>query len=232
MPFLFFDPSMLILIPALILAFYAQSKVKGTFNKYSQVRSSSGLSGASVAKQILSLNGLGDIPVKQVEGQLTDHYHPKKRELFLSDSVYTSNSVAAMGVAAHEVGHAIQHSLGYSPLKIRNSFVPVASFGSMAAFPIFLIGFFFSSSIGWLMDIGIFLFGGALLFHLVTLPVELNASNRAIASLSTMGILHGEEVTYARKVLNAAAWTYIAAATMALSQLIRLLILRSSVSDD
>jgi len=232
MPFFLFDPSMIVLIPALILAFYAQMKVKGTFKRYSQIRSASGLTGVAVAKQILNLNGIGDIHVQQVQGQLTDHYHPGKRELFLSESVYASNSIAALGVAAHEVGHALQHSAGYAPLKIRNSFVPAANFGSTLAFPIFLVGFIFTASVAWLMDVGIFLFAAALLFHLVTLPVELDASHRAIASLNTTGILQGEEILHARKVLNAAAWTYIAAATMALSQLIRLLILRSAASNE
>lgn len=228
MPFFFFDWSMLLLIPAMILAFYAQSKVRSTFNKYSEIRNMSGLSGASIARRILDANGLSDVPVEATEGHLTDHYHPGKRELFLSEPVYKSNSVAALGVAAHEVGHAIQHSLGYAPLIIRNTFVPVANFGSFLALPLFMIGFIFSTSIGWLMDVGIVFFSAAVVFHLVTLPVEFDASRRAIGALRTMGYLRGEEVDDARKVLNAAAWTYVAAATMAISQLIRLLILRSS----
>ena len=227
MPFLFFDSTMIILIPALILAFYAQSKVKNTFRKYSKVRSASGLSGSQLARKILDANGLSDVPVNQVKGNLTDHYHPGKRELYLSDSVYGSESVAALGVAAHEVGHAIQHSAGYSPLIIRNTFVPVASIGSNLALPLFLVGFFFSASIGWLMDVGILFFAAAVAFHLVTLPVEFNASSRAVASLGDMGYLQGEEVGYARSVLNAAAWTYVATATMAMAQLIRLVLLRS-----
>ena len=227
MPFFFFDSTMIILIPALILAFYAQSKVKNTFKKYSQVRSSSGFSGSQIARRILDANGLSDIPVSRVKGNLTDHYHPGKRELFLSESVYGSESVAALGVAAHEAGHAIQHSTGYSPLILRNTFVPVASLGSNLALPLFLIGFFFSASIGWLMDAGIILFAAAVVFHLITLPVEFNASSRAVASLGESGYLQGEEAGYAKAVLNAAAWTYVATATMAMAHLIRMVLLRS-----
>ncbi len=231
MPFFFFDPTFVILIPALILAFYAQSKVKNTFNKYSKVRNSSGMTGAEIARVILDANGLTDVPVHKTIGQLTDHYHPGKRELYLSESVHGSDSVAALGVAAHETGHAIQHRLGYRALILRNAFVPVANFGSNLALPLFLIGFIFASSIGWLMDVGIAFFALAVLFHLITLPVEFDASNRAIFALKSMGYLQGGEVQQARQVLNAAAWTYVAAATMAISQLIRLLILRSAVRD-
>ena len=224
----FFDPTFVLLIPAMILAFYAQSKVKSTFTKYSRVTTASGLTGAQVARGILDAQGLTDVPVKKVQGQLTDHYHPRKRELYLSEPVYDSNSVSAQGVAAHEAGHAIQHQRGYTALKLRNAFVPVANFGSTLALPLFLIGFLFAGSITWLMDVGILLFTFAVLFHVITLPVELNASNRAIALLQGQGYLQGAEVTHARKVLNAAAWTYIAAATVAVMHLVRLLILRSA----
>ena len=228
MPFFFLDATFIILIPALILAFYAQSKVKNTFLRYSRVRNASGMTGSQVARRILNEQGLNDIPVHKVRGNLTDHYHPRKRELYLSESVHSSNSVAALGVAAHEVGHALQHRDAYMPLKIRNAFSPVAGFGSNLAFPLFIIGFIFSTSIGWLMDAGILFFSAAVLFHLVTLPVEFDASARAIAYLEGTGILRGEEVSHAKKVLNAAAWTYVAAATMAIAQLVRLLILRSA----
>lgn len=226
--FPFFDPTFILLIPAVILAFYAQSKVKSTFAKYSKVTTASRLTGAEVARGILDAQGLTDIPVKKTPGSLTDHYHPKKRELYLSEPVYSSNSISAQGVAAHEAGHAIQHQQGYAPLMFRNSFVPVASFGSGAALPLFLIGFFIGGSMGWLMDLGILFFIGAVVFHLVTLPVEFNASNRAVALLEDRGYLRGAEVGHARAVLNAAAWTYVAGATMAVMQLVRLLILRSS----
>jgi Zn-dependent membrane protease YugP len=227
MPFGLFDPSFILLIPAMILAFWAQSKVKSTFNKYSRVRSASGMTGAQTARRILDASGLSEVPVTKTRGDLTDHYHPTKRELFLSETVFDSNSVSALGVAAHEVGHAIQHQNLYLPLKVRNAFVPVANIGSNLALPLFLVGFIFSS-ISWLMDVGIFFFVGAVAFSLITLPVEFNASSRAIAVLQGMGYLQGKEIEQAKAVLNAAAWTYVAAATMALSQLIRLLILRSS----
>ncbi len=223
----FFDPTFILLIPAVILAFYAQSKVKRTFAKYSRVTTASGLTGADVARGILDANRMSDVPVKKTPGTLTDHYHPKKRELYLSEPVYGSNSVAAQGVAAHEAGHAIQHQEGYAPLKFRNAFVPVANFGSGAALPLFIIGFIFSQTMGILMDIGILFFIAAVVFHLVTLPVEFNASSRAIALLQGRGYLQGSEVKHAQAVLNAAAWTYVASATMALMQLVRLLILRS-----
>ena len=225
---MFLDPTFILLIPALILAFYAQSKVKNTFAKYSQVSTASGMTGAETARRILQSEGLSDIPVQKVKGRLTDHYHPKKRELFLSESVYGSDSVAALGVAAHETGHALQHKEGYAPLRFRNVFVPVASFGSNAAFPLFIIGFLFAQSWGWLMDIGILLFCAAVVFHLVTLPVEFDASARAVAILQGRGYLREHEIKAAKKVLNAAAWTYVAAATMAVMQLVRLLILRSA----
>ena len=219
---------MILLVPAMILAFYAQSKVKNTFKEYSRSSTASGMTGFEVAQRILQDEGIGDIPVKNIRGNLTDHYNPKKREVCLSDSVYGSNSISALGVAAHETGHALQHQEGYTPLKLRNVFVPVASFGSGAAFPLFFIGFFFSQNVGWLMDVGILFFIFALVFHLITLPVELDASARAIAILQGRGYLQGHEIQSAKKVLNAAAWTYIAAATMAVTQLIRLIVLRSS----
>ncbi len=223
----FFDPTFILLIPALILALYAQSKVKSTFAQYQKMRSASGMTGAEVARMLLDSEGLGHVPVEKVAGRLTDHYDPRKKVLRLSESVHDSVSVAAIGVAAHETGHALQHRDAYAALSFRNLFVPVASFGSNLALPLFFIGFIFSS-ISWLMDVGILFFTFAVVFHLVTLPVEFNASNRAIALLQGRGVLHHQEVSSARKVLNAAAWTYVAAATMAIMQLVRLLILRSS----
>ena len=221
-----FDPTFLLLIPALILAYYAQSKVKKTFARFQKVRSTSGMTGAQVARSLLNSEGLGHIKVEKVAGTLTDHYDPRKKILRLSESVHDSKSVAAIGVAAHETGHALQHRDAYAALAFRNAFVPVASFGSNLALPLFFIGFIFSS-ISWLMDIGIVFFSLAVLFHLVTLPVEFNASNRAIAMLHGKGILQQKEVVSVRQVLNAAAWTYVAAATMAIMHLVRMLILRS-----
>jgi len=222
----FFDPTFILLIPAFILAIYAQSKVKNTFEKYSKVRSARGNSGAEVARAILDLRGLGDIPVERVKGRLSDHYDPRKRVLRLSESVHDSESVAALGVAAHEAGHALQHADSYSPLILRSSLVPVVGFGSNLALPLFLVGFIFATNLGWLMDLGIIFFAGAVVLSLITLPVEFNASSRALAILQEGGYLNEQEIPHARAVLNAAAWTYVAAATMAISQLVRLLILR------
>ena len=224
----FFDPTFILLIPALILAFYAQSKVKSTFARYSQVRSSRGFTGEQVARQLLDMRGLGDVKVESTKGALTDHYDPRSRKLALSETVHDSASVAALGVAAHETGHALQHADAYRPLMLRTNLVPVANFGSMLAFPLFIIGFLFANSVGWLMDVGIIVFSVAVAFSLVTLPVEFNASSRALALLRQGGYLNDQELPHARAVLNAAAWTYVAAATMAVSQLIRLLILRGS----
>jgi Zn-dependent membrane protease YugP len=220
------DRTFMLLIPAFFLAIYAQSKVKRTYARYSQVRNHSGLTGEQVARRLLDSSGMGDVEIERIEGNLTDHYDPRKRVLRLSEGVYGSQSVAALGIAAHESGHAMQHSQGYVPIKLRAAVVPVASFGSSMAFPLFFIGLIFSS-FKVLMDVGIFFFVGAVLFHLVTLPVELNASGRAIKVLSSGGYLVGDELRGARAVLTAAAWTYVAAATMAVTQLLRMLILRN-----
>jgi len=222
----FFDPTFILLIPALILAIYAQSKVKSTFQRYSRVRSLRGLTGKDVARELLDMRGLGDIPVEPVKGSLSDHYDPRKRVLRLSEPVYASDSVAALGVAAHETGHALQHADNYGPLMLRSSLVPVVSIGTNAAVPLFLIGFIFANTFGWLMDVGIIFFTGAVVLSLITLPVEFNASSRALALLREGGYLTEQELPHARAVLNAAAWTYVAAATMAIAQLVRLLILR------
>ena len=222
----FFDSTFILLIPALILAFYAQSKVKSTFSRYSKVRASQGYTGEEVARSLLNMRGLGDVPVEPTKGRLSDHYDPRHRKLRLSESVYGSDSVAALGVAAHETGHALQHADAYGPLMLRSSMVPVVNFGSFTAFPLFFIGFFFTTNLGWLMDVGIIFFSGAVALSLLTLPVEFNASSRALALLNEGGYLTEKELPHARAVLNAAAWTYVAAVTMAISQLVRLLILR------
>jgi Zn-dependent membrane protease YugP len=219
-PFMFFDPTMILLIPGLILAGWAQFKVKGTFKKYDEFSARSGHSADQIARDILNRGGL-DVEVGHVKGDLSDHYDPRSRELNLSDSVYGNNSLAAIGVAAHEAGHAFQHSQGYTPLSLRSNLVPVANFGSTIGMPMFFIGLF----AGWqpLVEIGILFFSFAVLFGLITLPVEFNASSRAIAILSEGGYLTAEEIPAARKVLNAAAWTYVASALMAVLSLIRLL---------
>ncbi|MBM3324816.1 MAG: zinc metallopeptidase [Calditrichaeota bacterium] len=225
-PFMF-DPTFIILIPALVLAIWAQTKVRSTYQKFSQVRNRANLTGAQVARRILDSQGLSDIKVEPVEGELTDHYDPRKRVVRLSEGVYNSPSLAALGVAAHETGHALQHKFQYAPMTVRAGFVPVAQFGSTLAIPLFLIGLFIPS-ISWMMDLGILFFAGAVLFHLVTLPVEFNATGRAIKILSGGGYLAPDETDGARRVLSAAAWTYVAAATMALLQLLRLILLRGS----
>jgi Zn-dependent membrane protease YugP len=220
------DPTFILLIPVLILAFYAQAKVKGNYKKFSQVHSSVGMTGAEVARVILDRNGLTSIPVTAVEGMLTDHYDPRSREVHLSREVYQSDSISALAIAAHECGHALQHAMGYAPLAIRAQILPVANIGSNLAFPLFLAGLFFS--ISGLMDIGIILFAAALVFHLVTLPVEYNASQRAFEQLNDRIIIYPDEMQGARKVLNAAALTYVAATLMALVNLLRLIVLRNS----
>ncbi|HEY3296043.1 MAG TPA: zinc metallopeptidase [bacterium] len=225
----FFDPTWALILPALALAIWAQFKVKRTYEKYSQVASRSGMTGAQVARRILDSQGLNNVQVESVAGALTDHYDPRDKTVHLSEPVYASNSLAALAVAAHETGHAVQDQIGYAPMNLRAKLVPVAGFGSALAFPLFLIGFMFGKgSLAWMMDLGIILFAGAVLFHLVTLPVEFDASRRAMAILANGGYLAPDEVFEAKKVLKAAAWTYVAAASMSVLQLVRLLILRQS----
>lgn len=215
------DPTTIILLPALILAFYAQIKVQSTFQRYLRVQSRSGLTGADVAREILGINGINDVSVQVQGGTLTDYYDPTRKVLKLSSNVYNGRSLAALGVAAHECGHAIQHNEGYGPLALRNFIVPVAGFGSRLAFPLFFIGLIFRTD--FLMTLGILLFAAAVLFQLITLPVEYNASNRAIAVLEGHGFIQRDEVRPVRKVLSAAALTYVAATLMAVMQLLRLL---------
>ncbi|RQV94224.1 zinc metallopeptidase [bacterium] len=221
----FFDWTFILILPAFAFAMWAQSKVKGTYARYSQVPARLHLTGRDVARRILDSNGLNDIEVEPIAGQLTDHYHPKQRKIRLSEGIYGSNSLAALAVAAHETGHALQHQAGYSPMTIRATLVPVANIGSSAAFPLFFVGLIFPA-FSWLMDLGIIFFAGAVLFHLVTLPVEFDASARAVKILGNGSLLAPDEVAGAKKVLDAAAWTYVAAAAMALLQLVRLLLLR------
>lgn len=227
---MYYDWTMLILLPALALSLWAQFKVKSTFETYSRVRSGRGLTARDAARAILDSYGLNAVPVKQVAGSLTDHYDPRNRSLSLSESVYGSSSIAAIGVAAHEVGHAIQHATGYAPLAFRNAIVPVVNVTSSAAMPLFFIGLLTGGST--LMNLGILLFAGVLVFHLVTLPVEFDASRRALKVLATNGMMSGEEVGGARKVLGAAAMTYVSATLMAALQLVRLILMRNSRSRD
>ena len=225
----FFDPTMLLLIPALLLSLWAQMRVRSTFERFSQVQARGGVTGAQVARMLLDRFGLSSVPVNHVQGNLSDHYDPRDRTLSLSDSVYSSSSIAAIGVAAHEVGHAIQHSEGYAPLMFRNRVAPVVGLVSNMAIPLFFIGLLMRGQ--FLMNLGIVLFLGAVVFHLVTLPVEYNASSRAITILNGTGALAQDELNGARSVLNAAAWTYVAAALMSVLQLVRLLVLMSSSRD-
>ncbi len=224
MPFLFYDSTMLILLPALILSFYAQYKVQSTFNRFISIANYGGYTGAEVAKKILDAMGLGDIPIDRIGGYLSDHYDPRKKVLRLSDAVYNGRSIAAIGVAAHEAGHAIQHANGYVPLSIRNAIVPIANFGSQAAFLFIFLGLIMGAMT--MLDIAIYLFLAVVAFQLITLPVEFNASSRAVELLSVQGFVTRDEEKSVKKVLNAAALTYVAAAASAVAQLLRLLLLR------
>ena len=227
--FYYFDWTYLVLVlPAIILAMAAQGKVSSTFNKYSRVPSRIGITGAEAARRIMELNGIYDVSIERVSGNLTDHYDPSKKVLRLSDSVYSSSSIAAIGVAAHETGHAIQHATGYAPLSLRSIMVPIANVGSTLAMPLILIGliFSFSSRMGdSLINLGIIFFGLSVLFTIVTLPVEFNASRRAIKCLENSRILYDDEIIGARKVLSAAAMTYVASTAVALANFLRLIIL-------
>ncbi|HHY46447.1 MAG TPA: zinc metallopeptidase [Firmicutes bacterium] len=226
------DPTYIVIFPALAFAMWAQAKVQGTFARFARVGSRRGMRGADVAREILDSYGLADVRIEQIPQHLGDHYDPRARVLRLSPQVYGSSSLAALGVAAHESGHAVQHATGYMPLAIRTSLVPVANLGSSLAFPLFFIGFIFAQSgLSWLMTLGIWIFVGVVAFSIVTLPVEYNASRRALAALDTGGYLTGEELVHAREVLNAAALTYVAAVAVAVTQLLRLLILRGSRRD-
>ena len=218
-----FDWTYLLVIAGLILSMAASAHVKSTFAKYSAVRSMSGLTGAMAAQKVLQAAGIYDVRIERVAGNLTDHYDPKSKVLRLSDSTYGSASVAAVCVAAHECGHAIQHQKSYGPLVLRSTLVPAANFGSQAAWPVFLLGLVLSMEP--LLTIGIVLFSLAVLFQLVTLPVEFNASSRALRVLEDGRILDGRELSTGRKVLNAAAMTYVASLAASVLQLLRLIIL-------
>jgi Zn-dependent membrane protease YugP len=226
---LFSPLELVLIIVGGIITLWAQLRVKSTFAKYNNVRARNGITGAQVARDILRTNHVDDVDVEETGGSLTDHYDPKAKKLRLSTDIFRSSSVAALGVAAHEAGHALQHHAGYAPLHVRNGIYPVANLGSQIAFPLFIGGFFFRS--GFMMDIGIWLFLGAVIFQLITLPVEFNASSRAVVLLESHGYLGRDEIVGAKKVLNAAALTYVAATAVAIMHLIRLLILRGS-SDD
>jgi Zn-dependent membrane protease YugP len=229
MPFSFFDPTFIVLLPGILLAAYAQYKVSSTFRRYSEVRSGTGYTGAQMAAELLRRKGITDVTIQPIAGMLADHYDPRAKVLRLSPDVYESDSLAAIGVAAHETGHALQDRDGYRALALRSAIVPAATLGTNAAWILFIIGFF--ARIPALMDLGIVFFLGYVLFSLVTLPVEFNASSRAVAVLQGEGLVLPQEAQGVRAVLNAAALTYVAAATVAILQLVRLIILRDSRRD-
>lgn len=220
----YFDPTYILVIIGIVLSLLASLAVKATFAKYSKVRSLSGLTGAEAAERILRSAGIYDVTIRPISGNLTDHYDPRDKTLKLSETVYNNTSVAAVGVAAHECGHAIQHNKGYVPLRLRGALVPVANFGAGVSWPMILLGLFMGGS-QTLINLGIIMFSLAVLFQLVTLPVEFNASRRAVQIVDDSGILDREEVRQTRKVLSAAALTYVAGAAASILQLLRLVIL-------
>ena len=205
-----FDPTLILVLIGAGLSMWTSWGVKSTYSRYSQVRSMTGMTGAQVAQTILRSQGIYDVTVQSVAGQLTDHYDPRSKTVNLSQAVYGQSSVAAIGVAAHECGHAIQDNVGYSPLRLRAAFVPLANLGSNLSWPLILIGLFIGMTP--FIEIGIWMFVLAVLFQLITLPVEFNASRRAVGILEQSGILQGQEIASTRKVLRAAAMTYVAAA--------------------
>lgn len=219
-----FDYTYVLVLIGAVLCMWASYRVNSVYNKYSHIRSASGMTGAEVAQRILEKNGVRDVRVEHVSGNLTDHYDPRTQTVNLSDAVYGSTSVAAIGVAAHECGHVMQHESGYMPLKIRTALVPAANLGSQIGLPLVIIGLIFGLSNSFIA-IGIWIFALAVLFQIVTLPVEFNASHRALAMLEEYGILGTDEVESSRKVLGAAAMTYVAAAASAVLQLLRLIML-------
>ncbi len=227
------DPTYVLVLIGVVLSLLASARVKSTFAKYERIRNSAGLTGRDAAERILHGAGIYDVRIERVSGSLTDHYDPRNKVLRLSDSTYHSMSVSAVGVAAHECGHAIQHAVNYAPIRWRGALVPVANFGSTIAWPLIMIGLFITGdSSSLLLNLGIIAFSFAVLFHLVTLPVEFNASNRAIRILGSNGMMSREEVGSVKKVLGAAALTYVASAATAILQLLRILILTGGRRDD
>jgi hypothetical protein len=231
MPFGIFDPTFILLLPAMAFALWAQHKVKSTYERFSSVPAANGMTGRDMAAAIMNRNGVADVRIEPVAGMLSDHYDPGAKVVRLSADNFGGRSISSIAVAAHEVGHVLQHQQHWFPLALRSQFAPVAGFGSTLAFPLFFIGLIFGARMpfgGLLMDIGIVLFAAAVLFHLVTLPVEFDASKRALAQLTESGAVMPQEVSGAKQVLDAAALTYVAAAAMAALQLLRLILLRNS----
>ena len=231
-PMYYFDPTYFLVLFGVVICLLASAKMNSTFSKYSRVRNHSGMAGREAAEAVLHRAGIYDVIVGRVSGNLTDHYDPRSKVLRLSDATYDSTSVAAMGVAAHECGHAIHHATGYAPLKFRSSLVPVANFGSQIAWPLIIIGLMFSSNMSsFFLTVGILAFSLAVLFQLATLPVEFDASNRAIRILAGSCMLYEDEVRHTRKVLSAAALTYVASAASAILQLLRIVMLANRRRD-
>lgn len=229
----YYNPMYFLVLLAFFFSMYAQMKISSTYRRYSGVANRRGYTGAQVATLMLQNAGIYDVSVQRVAGHLTDHYDPRTRTLRLSQSVYDSTSVAALGVAAHETGHAIQHDVGYGPLALRSFFVPIANFGSKLAWPLILIGFIFNGGMGSnLLMLGILFFSLSVVFTLITLPVEFNASSRAVTLLVDQGFLDSDEIGGAKKVLRAAALTYVAAAFAAIAELLRLLAIFGMRSSD
>lgn len=230
----YFDPTYILIIIGMVLCLAASAHVNSTFNKYSRVRSNSGMTGAQAAQRILESQGIYDVSIRHISGNLTDNYNPSTKVLSLSDATYGSTSVAAIGVAAHECGHAMQHNKGYAPISVRNALVPFANWGSRLSWVLIIIGIiFYGQGTGQIMiNIGIFAFSLAVLFQIVTLPVEFNASNRAIRVLESTGIFGTSELKCTQKVLGAAALTYVAAAASSILQLLRLILLFGGRDDD
>jgi hypothetical protein len=226
MLYYYYDWTYILVVIGAVICIAASARVKNVFSRYSRIQSHSGLTGREAAEQILHRNGIYDVQVIHIGGNLTDHYNPGNKTLGLSDTVYNSTSVAAIGVAAHECGHAVQHARGYVPLAIRGSLVPVANIGSTAAWPLILIGLFMNGQTAiFFINLGILLFSAAVLFQIVTLPVEFNASGRAVKVLESSGMLYPDEVDSVKKVLGAAALTYVASAASMILQLLRLVII-------
>lgn len=222
----YFDPTYILVVIGVVICMIASARVNSVFSTYSRMRSHSGMTGKEAAERILRKNGIYDVRVIHIPGNLTDHYDPRNKTLGLSDTVYNSSSVAAVGVAAHECGHAVQHSVGYAPLSIRGALVPVANFGSALSWPLIIIGLFMGGQMSSLLiNLGILLFSAAVLFQIVTLPVEFNASRRAVRVLETSGMLYPDEIGAVKKVLGAAALTYVASAASMILQLLRLMLI-------
>ncbi len=229
---MFYDPTYILVMIGVVICLLASAKMNSTFSKYSRVHSHSGMTGKEAAEALLHREGIYDVRVEYVAGNLTDHYDPRSKVLRLSDATYQQTSVAAIGVAAHECGHAIQHARGYAPLSIRSALVPVANFGSSIAWPLIIIGLIMNSQTSQLfLNLGVIAFSMAVLFQIVTLPVEFNASRRALKILGNTGMLYPDEVRETRKVLTAAALTYVAGAASTILQLLRLIMISNSRRD-